>query len=438
MARMQGVEEVSGDLPEVLQKFLAFEQRNLWKPERLRAQGTDAKLDKRYFPESCFAFRIPCFWVRRKHLYVYGEHAGGEGMPKLVDGEGPEARFLFPIHPAELARYLEFLEYVRAESVAEEELRLVATPTSSTRTLLVWREGEGSGAFFAKVSLHSRVLGDRRLSRAKVASSVGLSRLAHQGWGGSPAGINYFPETLGIVPRMMQDAGVLFRAVPKDVNNGRVTLAPLFALMGGSDEQSPLLLTLAKKGPLCLREVLERVLVAQFARVWLDLAFGAGLILEAHAQDLLLTLSPNLAPLGGLYYRDFEGLAVDWALRHAKGLRNPESLPHAFDWFRTYETWGYPRYQLASIKLRTSLFDFLHLVLGELESAILEWQANGMLGGEEVERGELTLLFSRYLRRLIQEKYGMKEGEEYDISHQLNRFVKFLLQVRRVAIGAVA
>jgi len=81
--------------------------------------------------------------------------------------------------------------------------------------------------------------------------------------------------------------------------------------------------------------------------------------------------------------------------------------------------------------MRTSLFDYLYLMLTELESALLEWQASGVMAGEKVSEGELTFLFSRYLRKAIQEKFGMREAEEYNIHHHLNRFVKFLMRVRR-------
>jgi hypothetical protein len=163
--------------------------------------------------------------------------------------------------------------------------------------------------------------------------------------------------------------------------------------------------------------------------------FGVGLLLEAHAQDLLLALSSEGIALGSFYYRDFEGLAVDWAMRRARGLPEPAVLPHSCEWFSTYDTWGYPLFQLVSCKMRTSLFDYLQFVLAELESAAAEWRAMGVMVRPKLWEGELTLLFSRYLRKAIQERFGMREEHQYDIHKNLNRFVKFLMLVRREVIA---
>jgi hypothetical protein len=334
----------------------------------------------------------------------------------------------------ELHRYTEFLARAHALEAGEQGLRLWATPTSSTRTLLAWPAGEPGRAFFAKLSLHSRLFGDRGLTRRRIAASVGLSHFVQQCRNDLPSGISYFPETYGLSPRWMGDNGTLFRSLPEDVQGGLVP-APLFALMGGSMEHPPLFVELVRRYGARAFEVLDEVLLAKFAVLWVDLVFDFGLILEAHGQDLLLMLSADLAPVGGFCYRDFEGLTVDWALRRARGLREP-SLPHTFEWFSTYETWGYPMYQLVSNKIRISLFDYVHLVLAQLESAVREWQERGVIAGNKVGEGDLTFRFSRYLRRTIEWKFGMKEAEEYNIHSHLTRFVKFLMQVRREVMRA--
>jgi hypothetical protein len=208
-----------------------------------------------------------------------------------------------------------------------------------------------------------------------------------------------------------------------------VVVAPLFALIGGGPEHPPLLLEWMKRDCDGALKIVEEQLLARFARLWVELVFDFGMILEAHGQDLLLALSPDLVSLGGFYYRDFEGLAMDWTLRRIRGFADGV-LPQMCEWFPTYETWGYRLYQLVSHKLRISLFDYLHLVLGELELAIREWQESGMVG-EKVREGQLTRQFSGYLRDAIEEKYGLTEGESYDVRHHICRFVKFLMLVRR-------
>ncbi len=387
--------------------------------------------DRQYLPEGRSSFRLPCFEIESRYLCVYGgeDTSGSESKIEREARQGGRVQLL--VHPTELKYYAAFLAKAGAKRTCSRGHDLWATPTSSARTVLAWQEGQPKSAFFAKLSLHSQILGDRTLSRGVVARSVGLSNLIAHSRGSLPCGMGYFPEGLGIMPRGMADGGVLFRSIPDEVLAGRVVPAPLFALMGGSARHPPLLLRLVERGRCGVREFLEEVVLTRFAKLWVDLVFDSGLILEAHGQDLLLALSPDLMPVGGFYYRDFEGLAVDWALRSARGLTKLESMPLACEWFSTYETWGYPLYQLISMKLMTSLFDYLHLVLSELESALLEWQASGITVGERVSDGELTSIFSRELRRAIHEKFGMREAEQYDIRYRLCRFVKFLLRVRR-------
>lgn len=430
-------EEPGISVPGALRTFLGYEQRNLWRAERFRA-STDDGLDPKYLPENGLTFRLPCFSVRRRYLYVCG--ARGESLAALgmFVGEDPDGYVLFAIHPAELEYQAQFLADVRAVDARAEGVRLWATPTSSTRTLLVWPDVGPKEAFFAKLSLHSRTLGDRRIGRRDVATSVGLSQFVYSLKSCLPDGIRCLPERLGVVSRVTPGGGMLVRTIPEEVKGGNVILAPLFALIGESAGHPPLLLRLMEAAGAAAREVLEEVLLAKFAKTWVELVFEHGLILEAHGQDLLLALSPDLVPLNALYYRDFEGLAVDWALRRAKGLPIPESPPDAFAWFSTYETWGYPLYQLVSVKLMTSLSHFLDLTLSDLESALQSWQAEGVVGGKGVQRGELTSLFSWHLREVIREKFGAREHQNYDVHRHVARFTKFLMQVRREIMHGTA
>jgi hypothetical protein len=414
-----------------LRRLLETEQRNLWKIDAVRAAGYVGSFDSRYLPESGVVFPVPYVRVRRERLYVYGGFAS-------QGADGRDGEVVFPIHPAQLRDYARMLDGARTDSVRDAGPRLIGTPTSSVRTILAWPEEQPERAAFVKLSLRSAVLGDRRLSGRKVASSIGRSQFVLGCQSELPAGLQYFPETLGLVPRQMSDSGVIFRAIPEELMNGSVLLAPLFSLMGGSTNHPPLVLRLLESGDSSIREFIEEILLSKFAKIWVDLVFDHGLILEAHAQDLLLAFSPELVPLGSFYYRDFEGLTVDWALRRARGLPEPRSLPYAFDWFLAYETWGYPRYQMVSTKMRVSLTGYVDLVLGELESALLEWQARGIVRGEKFEQGELTRLFSRYLRKWIQEKFGLRDESDYDIRHQRSRFIRFLMQVRMKVMSAYA
>lgn len=424
--------DVRGELPESLQRLVQFEQRNLWRLERVRPAGYDADLDGQYLPENGEVFRLPCFWVARKHLYVYESQGGASlelGVSEAKDGM---ERLLLPIHPAEVKSYQAFLGEVGAVEAHADGLCYWATPTSSVRTVLVWPAGQPDRACFAKLSLRSRILGDRRLQRRKVAGSVGLSGFVRESRASLPGDLGYFYEVLGLVPRLMQDYGVIFRPIPEEVRSGKVVPMPIFALMGGRGANPPMFLELMKRSAADACEFIETVILRGFAKLWVDLVFESGILLEAHAQDLLVALSPSYVPTGKLYYRDFEGLSIDWALRRARRLADVTRLPHASEWFSTYDTWGYPLYQLASWKIRTSLFDYFYFVLAELDAAIKGWRQTGRVSGADMWSGDLTLLFSHHLRQVLYERFGAREaGPEYDVYGSLNKFVKFLMRLRR-------
>jgi siderophore synthetase component len=156
-----------------------------------------------------------------------------------------------------------------------------------------------------------------------------------------------------------------------------------------------------------------------------------GLILEAHGQDLMLALSPDLHPLDRFYYRDFEGLQVDWELRRQHGLSMPANMPNSHAWHETYATWGYNYGQLVWYKLRISLLQYMHCVLAELEQMLRSWQERGILGGARFDEDELTAMFSRKMLELLHELFAVQVPTGYNIHRHLNRFVLQLLRVRK-------
>jgi len=116
------------------------------------------------------------------------------------------------------------------------------------RTLLAWPEDAPKDALFVKASMaYSRLFGDRRLFAAKIAYSVGVTRLVEESLGYLPSGLDYLRETIAFAPRDMQ-AWRDFSDDPKRDYENRIVCVPVFALMGESDGHEPLLLALARSG----------------------------------------------------------------------------------------------------------------------------------------------------------------------------------------------
>lgn len=424
-------DEAIEQLPLSLRKLMALERFSLYKAEVFQPLSRDSKFDARYLPQNCGAIRLPCFWILRKYLYVYGSQTDNAAELKLFRGQGLSERVLFPVHPTSLGYYRQFLSDVGAQDVSEEGLCIWGVPTSSTRTLLAWPNEMPEQALFVKTSLHSPASVNRRLSRRKVACSVGLSALVQSSLESLPGGVSYFPESVGVVPRSMQDSGAIFRSITQELKGGSCLVAPLFSLLGGNEKHTPLFLTILERSGMSPGQFLEDVLCAQFARLWLEMTLRFGLILEAHGQDILLALSSDLVPLGRFYYRDFEGLQVDWELRRRLGLVEPSNMPHAWSWRETYQTWGYRYSDLIWWKLMNSLQLYLQFVLDELDTLLREWQGRGLIRGGNFEKDSVTMIFSQHMMKAVEEMFGARVGVQYNIRYSLNRFVIFLMKLRR-------
>ncbi len=427
-------QEVIEQLPPALGAWIALERFQLHKQHIFQNTARDPTFDIRYFPQNCRPFLLPCYWVPRKCLYVRGEQVPAAGQLRFFTGESAHERVLFPIHPSAIDGYRTFLREVAARDAAADGLRIWGVPTSSTRTLLAWPDGDGRGAVFIKTSLHSPIFGDRRVSRLKVGRSIGLSEMVRDSRSTLPGSLHFLQEVVGFSPRGAPDSGAVIRVVPPEIMEGRVQVAPLFSLLGGNEGRPPLLLTLLKHSDMEPVRWVEQVLCASFAPLWLEMSMRHGLILEAHAQDLLLGLGVDGLPSGHFYYRDFEGLQVDWELRRANGSPAPHGMPNAWAWRETYGTWGYRYCDFPWYKWRISLFDYLHFVLNEIEVSLREWHERGLLRGPGCEHGEITMLFSRHMFAALDKMFGVRSETPYDIYRSLNRFMALLLKHRRAMI----
>ena len=429
-ARRMGSREAIEQLPYSLRLLSDLERFNLHDIGRFQQTTLDPSFDSRYLPQNCDAVQLPCFWIPKKYLYICTHPAADDADVSCLQWLSDETRFLFPLHPADLAHYTAFLSAVGAERVENVSSCIWAVPTASVRTFLAWPDAEPNRALFIKTSLHSRICGDRRISRRKAALSVGLSALVRDCRARLPTTLSYLFEPLSLVPRSLPDSGVIFRLIPQPIKSGSVIVAPLFSLFGEATGHLPLLLRLVHETGVSLRYVLEEVLCAAFARLWLEMTLHFGLVLESHGQDLMVELSEDLRASGRFYYRDFEGLAVDWELRRHRKLAQPSPMPHEWAWYETYETWGYPYHQMIGQKLRTSLNQYLRYVINPIDVKVRDWRRSGSIE-EEFEPDEVTMMFSRHLFRLLREEFGFGDRAEYNIYRNLNRFVIALLKLRK-------
>lgn len=424
-------------LPAGLRAWLALERFHLYKIDAYQRRERDPEFDTSYLPQHCGAFRIPCFLIPRKNLHVFGSQQQDAYSLRFHSDIAPDGDILFPIHPLSLDRYRAFLERAAAYDAVDAGLRLWAVPTSSTRTLLTWLDGAPQSAVFVKTSLDTPMLGDRRVHRVRAARSVGLSALVAAERDEMPRELVPLPEPCAFTARTEPGTGAIIRTIPREIFSGGMRFAPLFSLLGGEETgHEPLLLTMLDLGVEPAVEFIERMLCKPLAQSWIALTMKSGFIVEAHAQDLLLELTPQLRPTGRLFYRDFEGMQVDWELRRRLGKPVPDELPNAWQWHESYETWGaYPYCSLTWYKWRISLVQILRMVLHEMELSLQRWHQRGLIGGKPCPPGELTMAFSRHVFETLERMFGVRVSAPYNIESSLNRFLLLLGTLRRELIG---
>jgi hypothetical protein len=364
---------------------------------------------------------------------------GSEQMQFLSDSDVDDS-VLLPMHPSAVDCYRDLLRAVGARYAATDGVRIWAVATSSTRTLLAWPEETPEQAIFVKTSLHSTLFGDRRVTRIKAGRSVSLSSLLQAELDELPAALRYLPEPLAFVPRREPWMGAIVRSIPREVKEGQAVLAPLFSLIGGGGERVPLLLSILERTGMTPLQFMHDILCKPFAKLWLELSLNHGLLLEAHGQDLLLELSNDLVPQGRFYYRDFEGLQLDWELRRRLGKRTPVELAGQWCWREAYDTLGNHRYaDLIWFKWSVSLVQYLHLVLHQTETALRSWQHEGRIGGVAIAQDDITMLFSHCLfdalRQMFGDIDGLGAGAPYNVYRSPNRFLLLLAKLRRARLN---
>jgi len=420
-------------LPNSLKTLATLERFYLHRPEIFQDTSRDPDFDTRFFPQHGGVFLLPCFWVPRESLYVFGAKQESAEF-SLFRETSAQAEAMVAVHPASLGRFRQFFENVGAKCVADDGRRIWAVPTSSTRTLLVWPDGAPEEVLFIKTTLYSPVFGDRRLRTADVARSTSLSALMDELRASLPSTFDYFPERVGVVARCMRDGGMIARSIPGMLKNDEIIVAPLFALFGGGPARTPLLRTILKNRGCEPLRFIEDAICAPFTRIWLHMWLKCGLLLEAHSQDLLMALSPDMAPLRRFYYRDFEGMQVDWELRRSLGLSTPAELPRAWCWDesnRPTVSYGYSNW----FPVYTSLFHFVDAVIRQAEISLMEWQQLGLLPGPRVKEGDVTAAFSSELNAAVEEMFGARWRPRCDACASPNRFVQELMRLRAELIS---
>jgi IucA / IucC family len=377
----------------------------------------DTSLDVAYRPESRPVFEIDAYSMGADLCRHWQSCPPADSLPPaLARVCRPAGSALLLVHPRSREHYAALLREPSVRRI--ERGTYLATPLSSSRSLLVWEQASPEAPFIAKLSLRATIgTVDRTIRATRVAKCVGLTALL-DGARDLPGDFAFQGEYYGVSPNSMPRGGMLLRSIPAGVTRGERTLLPAYALIATPDGGAPpLLATLAERHGMSLGEFAFYALLAPFARQWAALAIDAGIVFESHGQNLMLELDARLTPTGRLVHRDLEDLSVDLRHRRERGLYVPEALP-ALDGHSVDRIYQQRRHRWW---LRHSLPVFFEGgVLQPMERAIAGWVRNGTIDRAKAGPRRLRQMFRREIGAALGRYVDRPAEIHYDL---IDRFV---------------
>jgi hypothetical protein len=282
---------------------------------------------------------------------------------ELLEFYVPSEQVRFLIHPETWASSgIDNLEELHALRRGEP---LQVAPTASTRTVLTTETRENVPHHFLKLHYPRRISRfNRRLRRKNIRNSVEATHdLAHVRFDK----FAYLPDSLGFT---YGDGGnpwgfLVREGTPRPFREARF-LVPYFALYGGDlqhPEDRPLLVQMierlgAEPQSFVIGEIMIPVL-----ECWAKVVRERGILLESHAQNLLLEIDPDFRP-SRVVHRNFDV----WGDAEARKQAGLEVLGASIG-----PDTPYPREQHYSLIydhfVGRELFDYLLVVLTRFYSA---------------------------------------------------------------------
>ena len=237
---------------------------------------------------------------------------------KLHDFYIQEEHVLFLIHP-EIWKSSPIDHLDELHKLQKRESIQVA-PTSSTRTVMTKEYSEKYPSHFIKLHYPRRISRfNRRLRRKNIHNSVAVTKdLATFNF----EKFAYLPDSLGFT---FADGGnpwgFLIRELnPKPYRENRF-LIPFFALYGGdlnAAQDNPLIVQMIERLNVEPEKFVLNEIMIQVLECWCKVARERGLLLESHAQNILLEVDQDFRPQR-IVHRDFD-IWIDREARQAAGL----------------------------------------------------------------------------------------------------------------------
>lgn len=354
-----------------------------------------------------------------------------------------EKEVLFFTHPEESTQK-EYLkgEYNPAKLSCEE---YCATPTSSNRTVLVWKphpEQEFSPVFIKLSMGPESGIKNKHVTSEEALRSVTINNALTQRQKESPLffnSFNFFKEPLAIdyisnffESTFLSGAGLIVREIPSQLLNGSKFIVPALALYGHPTAKNktklPYLLQAFKnKNSDELHNTISEKIIRPFVAQWLDAVLRWGFTTESHGQNLLVELDDTLRPNGIFWHRDLDGFTM------LDSHSTVVNLPVTQVSLRVTSTIIY-----VSIYLKFNIF------LYQLETSVKKWQAEHLLTrGQQNEKLE-SVLYRELITQLadiVYKEFGLTLAKnhlnDYESAGSREEISTLFFQYSRV-VGEIA
>jgi len=298
--------------------------------DRFRNEGTRtysshagySEAEERFRPDTgADSFPVPAFLVPPEELNLYRANP----HPSLLSQFSQGGEIHFCVHPQLLGHPGADPYMARILSFPRAPRRIMASPSSSTRTLFV-RDSDPPHALKLHFPFRISRYG-RRMRDEVVEQAVNVSRELEGGAGAMDPSFAFLREVLGITFKNLQPEtprgenwGFLVRELTPFPSTGEERpLVPGFSLYGRDFFEpsiEPLIHTLmADRDPSTF--ILEEVMLP-IIRHWVSCFLEFGLLLEPHGQNVLLEMGPT-GTVHRIVHRDLN-LGVDNRRRRDVGL----------------------------------------------------------------------------------------------------------------------
>jgi len=214
---------------------------------------------------------------------------------------------------------------------------------------------------------------------------------------------------------------MIIRAIPKEVTRGQASVVPLLSLYAPpSGGGRPLLAEMIERSGLSPEAFVRSKIIRPFARQYIELAVGRGIVPEPHAQNVLLELGRDGQPTGSFVHRDFGGFNIDFSHRRASGLALPAQMPAINSLQADYKI---GRYGSAKKMLGRNLDSFFYGgFVYNLDKELPTWGSKGYLRGAAPRQG----VFKAMLVQELEQQYHALTGRRVNLRGDLKRVGKMV------------